>query len=274
LHSDPDEAKFTAKIIRENYQKGDIILVEGIDADKIVRANEVPQTVHFPKNAKILGWEPVGFQELSNFVFEPTISIIKEFESQAAIFIDLMNRIHFEKKQLDSLKCATECFIKTVGKIDARFSEVDSNNPASAITPRLNLFLDEYKSFALSPKKDGEGKKLLSIFSDVYDACKACITQNKYKRWTQTQNNFFLNTWSKRQESLSHEIHKNLELQKRVIICAGAALFFPKRGTECPNSLNAIREHKYSLVIQNNESNANYYSFADLSNRYGSPKLE
>jgi hypothetical protein len=289
LHSDPDEAKFTSKIIQENYREGDIVLVEGIDADRSVCPNEVPQTWNFPKNAEIHGWEPVGFQALSDFVFEPVISVLKEFESQAAIFTKLFGNINFEKVQPkfsfnqysakqkasrwnDCFKSAAEGFVKAVEKIEARFSGTPDaiHKLNQSIAKLLQMFLDEYKVFMLSSKNTDEAKKMFSVFSELYEQCSRHITQNKYKTgWTQAQNNFFINTWNTRQTSLANEVNRNIELKKRIFVCAGAALFFPKRGSETSASLSAIQKHKYCLVIQNNESNATYYSFADLAKRYG-----
>lgn len=304
LHSDPKAAKFTAKIITENYREGDVILVEGIDADKMVTADTIPQTLYFPKNAEIQGWEPVGFQALSAFIFEPTLSIISQFESSSSIFLKMMSNVNFEREANDfkfvdannapqtfTIEQKTEIWnnwlleltgslIETIGKISTRF--VQNNRPDNSTSAlqdddhpfakQLDLFMDAYKTFALSPNKKEEADHLTSLFKDLYKRCSECIIKNKHhKGWTEVQNNFFANTWDVRQQSLANEIKRYRDQQKRIFVCAGAALFFPKRDTESSPTLNTIREHKFTLGIQNNKKNATYYSFANLAQKYGSP---
>ncbi|MBA3815753.1 MAG: hypothetical protein H0X29_04385 [Parachlamydiaceae bacterium] len=305
LHSDPNEAEFTAKILNANYREGDVILVEGIDSNRNPLPDTSQHTLHFPKNATIFGWEPIGFEELSAFVFESTISILTQFETNATVLKKLLKNINFEKDpnefkiispEKEREKYSVEeiiaiwnnCLgatignlIEAMGKIDARFVQNNvaekQNSPAQIsehpFSKQLNEFMERYKSFALSFKSEEDAENFITLFSDLYERCKNCITKNKYAGWSQVQNNFFSNTWDIRQQSLSHQIKKFREQQKRVFICAGAALFFPNRGKDSSAALDTIREHKFTLGIQNNLSNATYYSFAELAKKWGSPNV-
>jgi hypothetical protein len=295
LHSDPDEAKFTAKILNENYREGDIILVEGIDSDKEVRPDAITQTLYFPQKAEIYGWEPIGFEALSAFVFESTIAILDQFQNQTAIIVKLLNNINFEKEPEDfkfvyankeqekdfhnhkptlwnnCLQIASGRLIEAVGKIDARYVQ---NNPPEQKTPehpfsaQLHAFMDGYKTFALSSKNEEEVIRLKELLTDLYTTCNQCISEEKYKNWTKVQDNFFVNTWDCRQDSLALQIKNFREQQKRIFICAGAAVFFPKRGYGNSPVLDTITQHKFTLGMQNIPKNATYYSFSDLRKRF------
>jgi len=299
LFSDPDNSKFCGKILSEHYRDGDVILVEGVDANTKIAAKQVQQTMFLSKPAEIYGWEPVGFKELSEAVFESTISIENQFQSSSAIILKLLCNVNFlanpnefkfnnsavdalglntiEKAKLweDLLNSSVKNFLNSLDKINERFA--DNNQTTSEIiqsniTPNSPPadFKTNYHNFLQTSKDKADCYLLISSLKDVHNQYSKLLQKKKYSSmWSVAQNNFFKNTWGVRQESLCNEVSQNRELKKRVFVCAGAAHFFPNKGKNSSEVIATISEHKFTLIISNIKQNATYYSFKDLAKKFG-----
>lgn len=95
LFSDPNNSKFCGKILSEYYQEEDVILIEGVDANVKISSSQDMQTAFLSKPAEIYGWEPKGYAAQRDNLFETTIAIENQFQSNLSILLRLLNNINF-----------------------------------------------------------------------------------------------------------------------------------------------------------------------------------
>ena len=95
LFSDPHNTQFCCNLISANYKHGDVILVEGVDANKIFSSEQCPLTNLLINPANVNGWEPIGFEALHAKVFESTINIETHFTYNANLAIKLLKNVNF-----------------------------------------------------------------------------------------------------------------------------------------------------------------------------------
>lgn len=303
LFSDPDNSKFCSKLLSENYREGDVILVEGIDANIKIAAEDDIQTIFLSKQADIYGWEPVGYKELKDKIFEPLISLEEKFASHFLIVKRLLNNVHFAinpqefkfrsvmkgELKLDDIEkynlwqtlldAFLESFISTILKIEECHIDKSKERPfdndklplrfGSSDNDLLDKFKETYEMFLQTSKTQNECAIVLQSLEDLKNHYNRILQKKKYNMpWTVEQQNFFRNTWHLRQESLCHEINYYRKLNKRVFVCAGSAHYFPNQGTAPSPVMETLNSYKFTVAIRNIPQNATYYSFAELAKKF------
>ena len=72
LFSHPDNPNFCGEVLSKHYRTGDVILVEGIDAERTLSSTYNFQTALMTPSTDVFGWEPVGYEALNAQVYGPT----------------------------------------------------------------------------------------------------------------------------------------------------------------------------------------------------------
>lgn len=274
LHTDPTSAYMTGKILSEYYKEGDAIIVEGVDADVSLNAKEVPMTALMSKPAIVQGWEPVGYTEMQSKIFAPALALDSAFRASIAQIEDLFKHVKSSgQTSLDSdaktqeilwfklLDKAILCLTGVIKKIEEGEQENLSNSSKELII--------SYNQFLSSLQQPNDISLFLKIFKNISCNCQKFLEKKKYNSlWTPEATLFFKESWPIREESLCHEIQSNLDLGKRVFICAGSARFFPNKGKSESQVVNLLKNHKFTIGLANNTENDSYYSFKKLFKQF------
>ncbi|MES2345347.1 MAG: hypothetical protein V4494_05375 [Chlamydiota bacterium] len=79
-HLDKRYSACVAQLVNDNYQRGDVILVEGLKAGEKMKAQDHPQTKHLKLGCVVRGWEPKNFEEMHRSVLEKPNSKAREMQ--------------------------------------------------------------------------------------------------------------------------------------------------------------------------------------------------
>jgi hypothetical protein len=294
LFSDPDNSKFCGQILSESYHKRDVIIVEGIDANMKIDPKEDSQTFFLTKTADVYGWEPIGYKELKDKIFEPLIYIEKKYASHIWMIKKLLADVNFtadssefrfhsgtrgeltleEEEKLQLWQTLLDDFINnlilTIQQIHERLIDKEKQTILSTSdTSIVENFKKTYQTFLITPKHEHDCSLLQKSLEDLRTHYNLILLKAKYNSlWTAEQENFFKNSWPLRQKSLCNEINYHREQNKRIFVCAGIAHFFPNRGTGVSEVMETLSQYKFAVAIRNIPHNATYYSFADLAKKF------
>jgi hypothetical protein len=264
LHTDPTNAYMTGKILSEYYRSGDVILVEGVDADVSLNAKQVPMTTLIDKPVTVHGWEPVGYTEVHRRIFAPTLALDTEFRLSVYQLKELCKNIPLSgegKLWFEQLEKAIHHFNDILKKI-----ENGEKENLSTYIEELQILYKRLLSSAFSPQ---EISNFIKGFNNVSECCLKFLEKKKYySLWTPEATKFFQESWSVREESLCNEISNHLGDDKRVFICAGTARFFPNRGRSEAPVLKLLKTHKFTIGLANTGENDAYYSFEKLFKQF------
>ncbi|HEV8051981.1 MAG TPA: hypothetical protein VGP47_05755, partial [Parachlamydiaceae bacterium] len=164
-----------------------------------------------------------------------------------------------------------ERLLKTMYKIENYASDSHTPDSVNNFTThpentQVGEFKKNYQIFQQSQKRPEDCTILAKSLQSIFTSCLDAFQKSKYRnKWTAIQNNFFRDTWDVRQNSLLNEIENYRGLGKRVLVCAGAAHFFPNKGKIDSAALSALKQHKFTIGLSNIKENATYYSFDELS---------
>lgn len=222
LFSDPNNAKFCGKILSEHYQERDIILIEGVDANVKISSSQDMQTAFLSKPAEIYGWEPKGYAAQRDNLFETTIAIENQFQSNISILLRLLNNINFlenpsefqfkvahkespvcphgssnSKPQLSQvdkeklwqkvLHTTMENFLNSLKKIEERFvdkslSSSEDSELDSLFLSALQEFQKNYQFFLQTSKDKKDCNLFITELKEIYDQSNKCLQKRKYTR--------------------------------------------------------------------------------------------
>lgn len=271
VFSDPNNSAFCGKLLSLYYKPGNIILVEGVDAGRILSSDQNPQTSLLKSSAEIHGWEPMGYEALNARVFESTLSIENQFRFSASMALKLINNKNFQKNEgswNQLFISAMENFFEAIDKMTERLPEEHPSDSSDKL-PRLEEFKKQHQFFLESQKTNDECKSFIEAFKHFFKKYHQSFQKSKYThKWTAAQDNFFKNTWGIRQQSLSNEIERFRKLGKRIFVCAGASHFFPNRGKNDSSVMATLQQYKFTVGLNNIKQNATYYSFDALAKKF------
>lgn len=285
LNTDPFDSQICAKILN-GYADGDVILIEGVDADLIVDGSNDPQTKCMKRKAPVHGWEPQGYMEAHRKIFGATLTLDADFTKTKNLFARLLGNIKFadtskiaiydkapsnqespKPLEIDAEKreqlwlSALKAGVKQLGDIISRIEEGQSYQE-----PSLGSILqDSYSRFSLSLKIPEDFALLISNLKTILFKAGEAFEKRKYtSAWTPEMNAFFRESWGVRQASLVNEIDKHVSQGKRVWVCAGSAHFFPNKGKNDSPVIKELKKYKFTIGMANSNENIAYYSFDAL----------
>jgi hypothetical protein len=243
-HTDKEGASVREAMIPGLWEKGAIVIVEGVQAGKEVQKTNA-QKPNLPDDYLEQGWEPVNFEQLHSSYTQRSKAHLTELNSCVdSLKQDLPMDEEFSPAQKSEIKGKLNKIKETLKKLNMYYK---STSPHI-----LNIDKAFDSHFQLVSENKISGKILLIL---VYEPVIA-LSEQHYEAWNNTispeQVQALYKASALRNDSLIAEIEKQGATGRKVIVIGGAAhlLQHPIIDTSCQKVKEALKKFPFCIITR------------------------
>ncbi len=268
-HTDQVYRAAASQIFSEQHQKGDVILVESLEAGKKSKTESFSMTKFLTPELKIRGWEPKNFAEKRGPSYANSIKKEKDLSDQIENFLMLIvkNFIPEEEASLEIIKNPKHLLARLMNKTysEEAILEIEKKLPEFILKiEEMNRYYKLKGNFVKDASKtlqttfntfktSSSSEKTVSLFSFIIEFLRILSIFEKardlayFKDMQEEDRKLTSEGFSDRDVSLAGEINKYREKGKRVFVFAGAAhLIF--KGLPIQKLQECLAKEKHALV--------------------------
>lgn len=242
-------ARFNLKQ-EDGNQKGDIILVEGLEVGKEKKREDHCQTKYLKSECMVRGWEPKNFESLNGSSFKKSEEKYEELVKGIKHFEDIKTKKDFTEAELAALKIKLDEFVEKINNLNKYYkSKSEKVLNAGKI---LEYSFEKLKNKMLSSEIEKQGLVLYAVIINILQELEKNQEKALHKNMTHKEKQQIMKAIKKRNASLIAEINKYREEGHRVFIFAGAShlLQFPKPYRSCKAVKECLHKNKFTIVTK------------------------
>lgn len=221
IHGDIKFREATAKIIKDNYREGDIILVEGLESGKIdLEMNSQFSKYYKNGNYLIQGWEPAGYEAWAKQIFRATED---QYSKAVKLLEEIQNKTpkgkDYTSKDLEGLKEVMDRFYEEYRSIAKHFLLED--NEIEEALRRVKFFYNKLEKHDKVFDQIMDGDHFWGLVAlEMYELEKR-REKVRYHHLSKADGINVVESLQKRNASLIAEIKKYQKLGKKVFVVGG-----------------------------------------------------
>lgn len=243
-HLDKSFQTSVAQLINAHYKEGDVVLIEGVEADKIIEANDYPQTRNLKPSCIVKGWEDENFKTITDETFKESRAMHKALMACYDVFSEnLPSEGTLTVEQISLVKIKLHEFLEKINKLNEYYK---SKYISQGKVFLENLFENlKTGSLSLTAFKGGLACIMSELEKNQYKAFYKNATHNQVKEAKKTAN--------VRNESLIREISKYQNNKQRIFVIAGKAHLLPMgyRHVSVKEVQATLQKDKFIIITRN-----------------------
>ncbi len=239
-----------AQLINASYRAGDIILVEGMEADQEIVSKDYQQTKTLNSECIVRGWEPKNFKEINGSSFKKASTKYEELQKLSNYFRDnLKMEGNLTDEEIDILKI----------KLDELTGKIKYLNEYYKSKSKIILQSDEILKEVLEKLKKGNlssvgkhGAMLYAIIIKILVELEKNQEKALYKNMTSNEVTEIMAGVSVRNTSLINQINKYRREGRKVFVIAGAShlLEFPSPYKSCKEVKKCLGNDRFVVITR------------------------
>lgn len=250
VHTDDTMRKKIGEDINNRYRPGDIILVEGLEAGKIVKAKDGPQTQKYLNpDFDVQGWEPENFEDLiAPFTAHHKVMLKKLTDTYDSIVKAIPSSNDYTSAELDHLKAQLPIFVQSYKELCEYFNHDKENLPQGEMV--FNYFSEVFEIQKL--KFDSKIDVFKYVIAKFLSKLEKKQTRALYAYHNPEGVTAALASIKPRNATLCQEIEKCREQGKRIFLIGGYAHFLHTKSNKeegVDEFQDTLKKHKFTLFI-------------------------
>ena len=237
-----------AQLINACYREGDIILIEGQEADKEINSKDHQLTNKLKSDCIIRGWEPEKFEEINGTSFKKADSKYSELLNIKDSFNDIIEMEgQLTSKEIAAIQIRLDKLKENIKNLNIYFQVKSIENVYTVLD---NMFEKWKKGELSSTGRHGHVfyaviLKILSLFEKKQESA-------LYKNMTGNESAEIMKGVSVRNASLINEINKYRQNGRKIFVIAGAShlLEFPHPWESCREVKKCLKNNQFVVITR------------------------
>lgn len=232
------------RLIDQHYRKGDVILVEGLEAEKRKPLKKLFQTKYVKIDGYGYGWEPKDFEKLSRALLENR----RQYRLLSQSLHHIKRKIphnHLTEEEIRILEKEIELLIKKIFLLSRYYKGHDPSFAQKSAQLIQAVFLELKNGLS-------SGKNLLYVVAKIFAELENEKERALYRNMKETDFQEIIRGAPRRNASLIQQIEKARNENKRVFVIGGAAHFlqvYPKEKDNTSQAVrNALQKYKFTII--------------------------